>query len=565
MKNALSAPPSMSADPTWPEEAALAAFRAWLQGVPSRAAVDRYLSDRRASGASARSVIGRVKRQLVAFATSRAQVELAATLAASSPSDRKLAKAAAAAIETLRGMPLPQPLIGDAIDRWLPVRLVDVLRAAGIRTLADLTLRVPRRRRWWSGIAGLGPAGARHIEAFFAQHPALTERARALITVSQAQELAPWERLVVPEDVDGSRGTFRAPRASCALEATNDYQAVNAWLSLHEAAATRRAYRKEAERLILWAIVERGRALSSLTTEDAIAYRAFLRHPSPRTRWVGAPQPRSLPAWRPFAGDLSARSAAYGLSVLNALYRWLIEQRYVLANPFAGVKVRGGRPAQLDTSHAFTEHEWTLVRVVADGLEWSCGWGEPAAQRLRFMLDFAYATGLRISELVGAKLGAIDSDAHGDTWIRVIGKGRMAGKVVLPPLARAALDRYLAQRGLPVTPSKWRPSTPLIGSLGEDGNGISSWRLWRVLKRFFAAAAEVVEEGSPALAEKLRQATPHWTRHTHATHLLEGGAELTTVRDNLRHASLATTSMYLHTDDARRAKQVADQFAAQRS
>ena len=565
MENALPAPPNIPSDPTWPDEAALAAFRAWLQGVPSRAAVDRYLSDRRASGASARSVIGRVKRQLVAFATSRAQVELAATLAASSPSDRKLAKAAAAAIETLRGMPLPQPLIGDAIDRWLPVRLVDVLRAAGIRTLADLTLRVPRRRRWWSGIAGLGPAGARHIEAFFAQHPALTERARALITVSQAQELAPWERLVVPEDVDGSRGTFRAPRASCALEATNDYQAVNAWLSLHEAAATRRAYRKEAERLILWAIVERGRALSSLTTEDAIAYRAFLRHPSPRTRWVGAPQPRSLPAWRPFAGDLSARSAAYGLSVLNALYRWLIEQRYVLANPFAGVKVRGGRPAQLDTSHAFTEHEWTLVRVVADGLEWSCGWGEPAAQRLRFMLDFAYATGLRISELVGAKLGAIDSDAHGDTWIRVIGKGRKAGKVVLPPLARAALDRYLAQRGLPVTPSKWRPSTPLIGSLGEDGNGISSWRLWRVLKRFFAAAAEVVEEGSPALAEKLRQATPHWTRHTHATHLLEGGAELTTVRDNLRHASLATTSMYLHTDDARRAKQVADWFAAPRS
>ena len=116
-----------------------------------------------------------------------------------------------------------------------------------------------------------------------------------------------------------------------------------------------------------------------------------------------------------------------------------------------------------------------------------------------------------------------------------------------------------------MTPSKWRPSTSLIGSLGEDGGGISSWRLWRVLKRFFATAAEVVEEGSPALAEKLRQATPHWTRHTHATHLLEGGAELTTVRDNLRHASLATTSMYLHTDDARRAKQVVDQFAAPRS
>ena len=72
-------------------------------------------------------------------------------------------------------------------------------------------------------------------------------------------------------------------------------------------------------------------------------------------------------------------------------------------------------------------------------------------------------------------------------------------------------------------------------------------------------------EGTPALAEKLRLATPHWTRHTHATHLLQGGAQLTTVRDNLRHASLATTSMYLHTDDARRAKQVTDRLAAPRS
>jgi site-specific recombinase XerC len=109
------------------------------------------------------------------------------------------------------------------------------------------------------------------------------------------------------------------------------------------------------------------------------------------------------------------------------MYRWLIDQRYVLANPFAGVKVQGCRPAQLDKSHAFTQHEWKLVQVVGDGLEWSYGWSEPAAQRLHFMLAFAYATGLRISELAGAKLGAIDVDPHGDTWIRVVGKGHKAG------------------------------------------------------------------------------------------------------------------------------------------
>ncbi len=72
---------------------------------------------------------------------------------------------------------------------------------------------------------------------------------------------------------------------------------------------------------------------------------------------------------------------------------------------------------------------------------------------------------------MSAQLGAIGSDAHGDTWIRVVGKGHKAGKVALPPPARAALDDYLVQLGLPVTPSKWRPSTSLIGSLGEDGSG----------------------------------------------------------------------------------------------
>jgi len=63
------------------------------------------------------------------------------------------------------------------------------------------------------------------------------------------------------------------------------------------------------------------------------------------------------------------------------------------------------------------------------------------------VLDFAYSTGLRISELVDAKLGAIESDARGDVWTRVVGKGHKVGKVVLPPLARAGLDRYLVQRG----------------------------------------------------------------------------------------------------------------------
>lgn len=292
--------------------------------------------------------------------------------------------------------------------------------------------------------------------------------------------------------------------------------------------------------------VERGRALSSLTTEDAIAYRSFLRRAAPRERWVGPPRPRTAPDWRPFAGNLSARSVAYALSVLGALFRWLIEQRYVLANPFAGIKVRGRtRVAPLDTSRGFTEGEWLLVRTIADGLEWSYSWEAPAAQRMRFMLDFSYATGLRASELVGATLGDIRTDEHGDHWLHLVGKGSKAGKVALPPLARTALDQYLVQRRLPVTPARWDPGTLLLASLEQDSTtGITGTRLWNVMRRFFNRVADVIADDHPAVAEKLRRASPHWMRHTHATHALARGAELTTVRDNLRHASIATTSIY---------------------
>ncbi|MGF6919739.1 site-specific recombinase XerD [Paraburkholderia sp. 40] len=70
------------------------------------------------------------------------------------------------------------------------------------------------------------------------------------------------------------------------------------------------------------------------------------------------------------------------------------------------------------------------------------------------MLDCAYATGLRVSELIGATLGDIRTEEHGDHWLHLVGKGGRPGKVALPPLARTALAQYLVQRRLPVTPAR---------------------------------------------------------------------------------------------------------------
>lgn len=549
----------------FPSLAELTIYRGWLQGMSSREAVERLAGEKRAAGESSRAVVGKVRRQLVGAATIRHRPDLAA-LFMSRPSPASHVshlRAVEEAIALLRRLPAAMPVIADDLARWLAPRLVRVLEAQGIRTLAELTLRIPRRRMWWAAVPGLGKAGARSVEQFFAQHPALTEKAMALFANDQRSDIVPLERLQLSTMLDGSQGTFRAPVATCILSARNDREAIQAWLALHESDATARAYRKEAERLVLWATVELGKPLSSLTTEDAISYRSFLRRPAPRGRWVGPPRPRTATDWRPFADGLASKSVAYALAVLGALFRWLIEQRYVLANPFAGVKVRGaaGKPA-LDANRAFSEGEWGLVRAVADGLEWSYGWSEAAAHRLRFILDFGYATGLRAGELVGRRLGDLKADSQGVVWLELVGKGAKSGRVAVPSLARAALDHYLVQRGLSTIPSKHAPNEPLLANLAEDGAAITPVRLRAILRRFFDEVANVVESDSAATAQKLRKATPHWMRHTHATHALDHGVELTAVRDNLRHASVSTTSTYLHADESRRSRQMEAAFAA---
>lgn len=290
-----STPPSEPRPVDFPDADELAMLRAWYVGTPVRKAVERYLPQRVGAGRSARSVLGGIRRRLAKVARQVGRPDLAAVFEHPDGERLREAKTVADAIEILRHARLPIPQISDDIGLWLPARAVSVLRAHDIATLADLTVRIPRRREWWKAVPGLGPASARRIEAFFAAHPALSERARALIAVCGSGAVVPWESLRLPHEVDGSSGAFRAPRATCTLDADNDYAAVQAWLSLHESPATQRAYRKEAERLILWAIVDRDRALSSLTTEDAIAYRSFLRRPTPRERWVGPMRPRTSP------------------------------------------------------------------------------------------------------------------------------------------------------------------------------------------------------------------------------------------------------------------------------
>ncbi|ACC76536.1 phage integrase family protein (plasmid) [Paraburkholderia phymatum STM815] len=228
MKTRLTLPVAPAADAItgFPDADELAVLRAWYAGVSVRQAVARYLPAALGHGRSARGVLGRIRRKLFDVARATHRDDLVALLSHSAGERAQHAKAVAQAIDILRTARPPEPQIADDIAQWFTPRAVRVLHAHGIRTLADLTVRVPRRRQWWKAVPGLGAASARAIEAFFAAWPALTDKARALIVASQRGDIVPWETLKLPHEVDGSAGTFRAPRATCTLDASNDYEAV---------------------------------------------------------------------------------------------------------------------------------------------------------------------------------------------------------------------------------------------------------------------------------------------------------------------------------------------------
>lgn len=166
--------------------------------------------------------------------------------------------------------------------------------------------------------------------------------------------------------------------------------------------------------------------------------------------------------------------------------------------------------------------------------------GSPVGIRDVAMLELLYATGIRVGELVGLDLDDVDRDRN---VVRVLGKGRKERAVPFGHPAARALERWLAHG---------RPALRVEGDgaalfLGARGRRIDQRAVRTLVHRRIAEVP-----GAPDIG-------PHGLRHTAATHLLEGGADLRSVQELLGHASLATTQLYTHvtTDRLRRAYQQA--------
>ncbi len=280
---------------------------------------------------------------------------------------------------------------------------------------------------------------------------------------------------------------------------------------------------------LTWLTVERGLARNSVDAYqlDITDFREVVgvaRAP----RGVTEEDVRAWLATRSAEG-LAARTQARGLVALRGLFRFLLEEDLVDVDPTARVELpRTGRP--LPQSLTLDEVEALLRQpdpATARGL------------RDRAMIEVLYATGLRVSELVGLTVGGLHLEAG---FVRVVGKGDKERLVPMGDVARAWVERYLLEARDILT----------RGDVGRRaGEPVFVTRLGRAMTRqgFFKLLRQYAEA-----AGITKPVGPHKLRHAFATHLLERGADLRSLQLMLGHADISTTEIYTHLSRARLAR-----------
>jgi integrase/recombinase XerD len=223
--------------------------------------------------------------------------------------------------------------------------------------------------------------------------------------------------------------------------------------------------------------------------------------------------------------DLSARSVARALSAARGFHRFLVGEGAARANPFELIDgPRLPRPLPEVLSRQEVDAVFAAIDTVPDP--------DPRNLRIRdrAILEVLYATGMRVSELTALRQNQIQP---ADGLVRILGKG---SKERLVPIGTHALRwteeyRRLCRAGL-----QRRDRSQDVLFLNARGSGMTRMAVWKIVRKY------------ARLAGLSRKIHPHTFRHSFATHLLEGGADLRAVQEMLGHADIATTQIYTHLD-----------------
>ncbi|MFW6147714.1 MAG: site-specific tyrosine recombinase XerD [Thermodesulfobacteriota bacterium] len=263
--------------------------------------------------------------------------------------------------------------------------------------------------------------------------------------------------------------------------------------------------------------VEKGLARNTIEAynRDLISFFSFLRER--RITPLTVTQENLISFIEEKRVQVSARSLARCLVSLRMFYRFLVSEGKVSVNP--------ARLLGIPKLYQHLPH--VLSRDEVEALLKQPEQNTPAGSRDYAMLEVLYATGLRVSELIGLKIADINLEAG---YIRTIGKG---SKERLIPMGSKAIDA-LKQYAVDARASLLKKRTSPYLFLNSRGGKLTRQGFWKILKKYTLKAGIT------------KTITPHTLRHSFATHLLEGGADLRSVQVMLGHADISTTQIYTH-------------------
>lgn len=274
------------------------------------------------------------------------------------------------------------------------------------------------------------------------------------------------------------------------------------------------------EHYVRYLTLERGRSQNTIAaySRDLQAYVQYLHS-------LGVDTPSAIKASqaRSYVEGLegAATTLARKVSSIKNFHRYLLEEKVLVDDVTASISPPA-LPARLPKALSVSEVQTLLDSTVGD---------DPPALRDRALLEFLYATGARISEALSLTIDDIvDDDLRCAPAVRVTGKGNKQRIVPVGSFARDAMDAYLT-RSRPALVSA-RGTAAAMVFVGNRGGALSRQNAWLILR----SAAERAQ-----LAQAL---SPHTLRHSFATHVLAGGADIRVVQELLGHSSVSTTQIY---------------------
>ncbi|WP_370469721.1 phage integrase family protein [Caballeronia sp. SBC2] len=615
-------------------------MRAFVQRIDAGVIARRYYDPDTTPHAATPETLARYLRtmldDLVQLALRNGSAALASHLKASikQHGSAKLTAVTLRMVEQASTLAVAAPSLDHQVGLWFRPLVTKRLVGEGIDTLGELVeFCNSHGGSWWRSMPRIGPQRARVIVAWLRRHESdLGKRIEADVDTQplvpavglgnvvviggsiDAPQLAPFERLAIPTALSGEQGTNRG-RDFAFIRAEHDLAAVHAYLNRYrDRPPTLRVYTRELERLVLWLVVVRGVALSSMTVEDGEAYKDFLKNPIPT--FVGPKRPRSSGRWRPFTPEgLSPESQAYSVRAIRAAFARLTTVRYLAGNPWSAVTDPATitREVEVQVERALSADLWTTLRAELDarcdgdelgGLtpteeearQWRTARAaillmgdsgvrrDEAANARRENFSVAVVTSggpakTSAKRLTRSSPKAAASEAANEAsstqtgvsvWaLTIVGKRRKQRTVPVSAAAVAALRAHWADREKDFDAPAL--AAPLIAPVvingteaslakhdgGTDGTSeapYSADALARLVREAVRRiAGDLLREGALSYDAhaKLLATSAHAFRHTFGTRAVARDMPIDVVQRILGHASLQTTSIYVHAERQR--------------